>query len=306
MKAVIAVPTFRRPDSLAQLLGALPTRVDEVKFDAEFEVVVIDNDPDASARTVANEFTGLPLRYVVESRPGIAAARNRALDEASTASLLMFIDDDEYPRPGWLAALLSVWDAHRSTAVMGRVISLFDEDADPWVLATGVFRRRPRPTGMSIAVAAAGNLLLDLEQVRALGVRFDETLGLAGGEDTLFSRQLVARGGTIVWCNESETEDPVPPDRVTRRWALRRGFNSGNSAVQIDLRMASGRTARWMIRLRGLGGGLARVAAGWLGHRWGRMRGVVEQDARGMRTVYRGLGMVSAAIGHTHEEYGRE
>ena len=305
MKVVIAVPTFRRPSTLAHLLSALPERVNEVQFDTEFEVIVVDNDPDASAQAVASGFTGLPLRYVVESRPGIAAVRNRALDEASEASLLAFIDDDEFPRPGWLAALISVWEVHRSAAVMGRVISLFDEDADPWVLATGVFRRRPRPTGLVIPVAAAGNLLLDLEQVRALDVRFDETLGLAGGEDTLFSRQLVARGGVIVWCNESETEDTVPSDRVTRRWALRRGFNSGNSAIQVDLRMASGSGAKLLIRVRGLVGGSARVMAGWIRHISGKVRGVVEDDARGMRTVYRGLGMASAAIGHTHQEYSR-
>lgn len=305
MKIAVAIPTFRRPERLAGLLAALPERVEETRRSGEFSVLVIDNDPDASARTVAEDFNALPLRYVVEPRPGIAAARNRALDEAAEANLLAFIDDDEYPRPGWLAALISVWDEHRPAAVMGRVISLFEADVDPWVLATGVFRRRPRPTGLSIPVAAAGNLLLDLDQVRALGVRFDESLGLAGGEDTLFSRQLVAHGGKILWCNESETEDPVPAERVTRHWALRRGFNGGNSAVQIDLRMAAGPTARLLVRARGLFGGLARVIGGWVRHLWGRMTGALEHDARGMRTVHRGLGMVTAAVGHIHQEYFR-
>ena len=115
----------------------------------------------------------------VNSTAGIAAVRNRALAECARSDLIAFIDDDELPRPGWLPALLSTWRRHGSSAVMGRVISVFDEEADPWVLATGTFRRIPRPTGTPLEVAAAGNLLLDLHQIRRLGVEFDELVGEA-------------------------------------------------------------------------------------------------------------------------------
>jgi hypothetical protein len=168
-----------------------------------------------------------------------------------------------------------------------------------------VFRRRPRPTGSPVPVAAAGNLLLDLGQIRGLGVRFDETLGLAGGEDTLFSRQVVARGGVILWCNESETEDEVPVDRLTRQWALRRGFNGGNAKINVELRLTSSPTRRLAIRAGAVPAGFARVLAGGLSHLRGRLAGDLSRDARGLRTVYRGLGMVSAAVGHTHHEYRR-
>lgn len=306
MKIVIAIPTFRRPEKLAKLIEALPPRIAEASSFGEISVLVIDNDPEGSAAGVVEQAGPVPVTYARELRPGIAAARNRALDEAADASLLAFIDDDEWPRPDWLSALLRVWSEHRAAAVMGRVISVFETDVDDWVLATGVFRRRPRPTGLPIPVAAAGNLLLDLDQVRRLGLRFDETLGLAGGEDTLFSRQLVSRGGVIVWCNESETEDEVPRDRLTRAWALKRGFNGGNSTVQVDLRLAASPGSRGLVRVGALFGGLARVLAGGLSHLSGRLFLDIDRDARGMRTVFRGLGMASAALGHVHREYRRK
>lgn len=302
-RVTIAIPSYRRPEQLRALLAALPDRIAETP-NAHIDVLVVDNDPAGSARDAITG-TGLDLRYVCEETPGIAAVRNRVLDECHGSDLIAFIDDDEIPRTRWLSSLLSVWREHNSTAVMGRVISIFDGDADPWVLASGTFHRSPRVTGTPLQVAASGNLLLDMHQVRDLGVRFDESLGLGGGEDTLFSRELVARGGTIVWCNESETEDPVVAGRVTRAWAKQRAFSSANSLVHVDLRLTPGRSGRLGRRCTALAGGSARVVAGFSRHLYGRARSRLVDDARGLRTLHRGRGMVAAAFGHRFYEYAR-
>jgi succinoglycan biosynthesis protein ExoM len=299
----VAVPTFRRPELLGSLLRELPERIAELGPGVTARVVVVDNDPDASARDVVARHPH--VTYTHQPVPGIAAARNRALDLSADVDLVTFVDDDERPRPGWLPSLVDTWSITRAAAVMGRVVSVFEEEPEPWVLATGVFRRRARPTGTPLAVAASGNLLVDVRQVRERGVRFDPTLGLSGGEDTLFSRQLAARGGQIVWCNESEAEDLVPAERLTRSWAMRRAFNGGNSAVQVELRMSSGPAARAGVRIRRTAGGAARVLAGYGRHLLGRVRGDLEHDARGLRTVHRGRGMVAGALGHVHEQYSR-
>ena len=267
-RVVVAIPTFRRPAKLAELLGALPDRLAEVK-DVAITVLVIDNDPAGSAQqVVSNAATTLQVEWIPEPSPGIAFARNRALDEAGEFDLLAFIDDDERPLEGWLAALVDTWRTTRAAAVMGRVISVFDQDVDPWILATGVFRRRERSTGSDVPVAAAGNLLLDLAQVRDSKVRFDTSFGLAGGEDTLFSRQLVESGRRIVWCNESRAEDFVPRERLTRAWAMKRAFNGGNTAIYVEMTLARGRLTRLSLRAKGLFGGVARMLAGWTANVW--------------------------------------
>lgn len=302
-RVTVAIPTYRRPARLRMLLQALPARIDEVP-DAVIDVLVVDNDPEGSGEP-ATTGSGLELRYVCEPTPGIAAVRNRVLDECEQSDLIAFIDDDEIPRPLWLSSLLSTWAEHRSSAVMGRVISVLDDDVDPWVVATGTFTRVPKPTGTPLEVAASGNLLLDREQVRALRVRFDESLGLGGGEDTLFSRQLVDRGGTIVYCAESETEDYVVTERLTRAWAKQRAFSSGNTSALLRLRGSRGPLDHLALRARVLGGGSARVAIGAARHLAGRALGRLRHDARGIRTHFRGRGMVAAALGHHHQEYAR-
>ena len=303
----VGILTFRRPDALA---AALPAVLAQLALEAESgelitEVLVVDNDPAGSARAVAEPFTAEGLRYVIEPRPGIAAARNRVLDETAGSALLIFLDDDEVPQPDWLAALLRTWRADRPAAVMGRVLSQFDHDLDPWVAAGEFFRRRRMPTGTEIGVAAAGNLLLDLEQVRAAGVRFDPDLGLGGGEDTLFSRQLAAAGGRIVWCDESVAVDTVPATRTTRRWVLARSYSQGNTQVVIDLRLAPGSAGRALVRLRSVLRGFLRIAGGLARAAAGMITRSLHHRARGWRTACRGAGMITAALGSRYREYAR-
>ncbi|GAA1487156.1 glycosyltransferase family 2 protein [Brachybacterium fresconis] len=303
LRITVAIPSYRRPEQLAALLAALPDRIAETQ-DAVVDVLVIDNDPDGSARA-AVDGTPLDLRYVREKSPGISAVRNRALDEGRHSDLLAFLDDDEIPLAGWLTSLIEVWREHRTSAVAGRVISVFYEDTDPWVIASGTFRRPQRPTGTFLLTAAAGNLMLDMHQIQQLGVRFEESLGLSGGEDTLFTRQLVELGGTIVWCNESAAEDYVVSSRLTREWATQRAFSAGNGLVHVNLRLAPSPTRRLALRGRYLVGGTARITAGFARHRYGRARQHLRHDARGMRTFHRGRGMLAGARGHLYEEYAR-
>ncbi|WP_349899814.1 glycosyltransferase family 2 protein [Parafrigoribacterium soli] len=310
----IAVLSYRRPGTLraglplviaqAERLGA------ELARDVTAEVLVVDNDPAASARlTVDGIRSALDrpelLRYVVEPAPGIAAARNRALDESAASELLVFIDDDELPRGRWLTPLVSTWLDTRATAVMGRVISEFEGELDPWVAAGSFFRRRSMPTGTEITVAAAGNLLLDRQRLGELGVRFEPALGLGSGEDSLFSRQLVKRGGRMVWCEESEATDRVPRERMTRGWVLRRSWSHGNAETIVALHLAERSTGRLFVRIVAVARGLARVLAGGLRFLFGIASRSLRHQARGLRTSYRGAGILAGGLGIAYHEYSR-
>ena len=305
---VVAIPTFRRPDRLADLLEGLPPRLAEAAAFGACRVLVIDNDPDGSAEVVARAApAALDLTYVREDVPGIAAARSRALAESASADLLAFIDDDEVPEPHWLSALLETRERTGAAAVMGRVVTRFPDDVDPWVRAGGYFHRPSRATGTRLSIAATGNLLLDLRVVRRLGIDFDDRLGLAGGEDSVFTRELVRRGGTIVWCEESVAVDHIDPDRLTRRALLRRAFAHGNVEARIRLAEAaeSTRPVRWRVTLRVLVRGAARVVLGGARAGVGRLTRSLAHDARGRRTAHRGAGMLAAARGTMFEEYQR-
>jgi succinoglycan biosynthesis protein ExoM len=309
---VVGVPTYRRRAELETLLPLLLVQADDLPGH-RVDVLVVDNDPEGSARGVVEALREQShddrVRYAHEPTPGIAAVRNRILDLASAeldATLVAMIDDDERPEPGWLAALVATQEQTGAALVAGRVVPEFSGPLDPWVAAGRFHTRRNLATGTPLTVAAAGNLLLDVRQLRDLGHRFDARIGLSGGEDTLFSRELHARGATMVWCAESVVTDRVPPERMTRRWVLARATSHGDASVRVGLRLASGPSARAAFRVRSLVGGTLRVVVG--GARaaaGGVLRRPVDQ-ARGLRAVMRGAGMVRGAWGLHHVEYARE
>ena len=307
----IVVPTFRRLDRLPMLLTDLQQQCRDPQVPRarrwRFEVLVVDNDPAGSAVDLVHAVSMTGVRAVVEPLPGVAAVRNRGLDEADPQGLLVFIDDDERPTSRWLAQLLQTWLDHRPAAVAGRVLPQYEAGAalDPWIEAGRFFVRRTLPTGTRVTVAAANNLLLDVHQVRRRGVRFDEAFGALGGEDSLFSRQLVARGGEIVWCDEGAVLDVVPLARTTRRWVLTRAVSHGNSSGLVDVHLAPSGFARAVVRLRLLVGGVARVFAGLVRAGLGYAMSRSGWQARGARTACRGVGMLAAAGGFGYEEYGR-
>ncbi len=306
-KVLVAVLTYRRPEDLDAVVPLLLAQAREVTRAGRdrVDVLVVDNDPDGGAASSPALGPDPALSYRHEPRPGIAAARNRALDEAAGYDVLVFVDDDERPTPGWLAALLATFEASGACAVVGPVVSSFAAPLDPWVAAGGFFRRRRMPTGSAVTVAATNNLLLDLHAVRRAGLAFDERLGLAGGSDTLFTRALVAAAGSMVWCDEAVVTDVVPAARATREWVLRRQLRSGNSWSRTALMLCDGRSRRLALRLALTARGVLRLAAGpalWLA-------GVATRDvarrARGAKVVARGAGLLMGAYGLSYDEYRR-
>ncbi|HHX4174322.1 TPA: glycosyltransferase family 2 protein, partial [Burkholderia contaminans] len=100
----VVVPTYRRPDLLERCLDALCAQV----FDpTAYEIVVVDDDSDGSARPVVERcrarVTDVPaIRYMTApATQGPAGARNVGWRSACGA-LIAFTDDDTIPDPAWL------------------------------------------------------------------------------------------------------------------------------------------------------------------------------------------------------------
>src|SRR4030095_15737806 len=115
----VCICTYKRPQLLAQLLGALDVQRTEDRF--TYSVVVADNDHGESARPVVGEFAGrasITVSYCVEPRQNIALARNRAVDNAS-GDFIAFIDDDEEPVADWLLHLHGTVIAYGADGAIG-------------------------------------------------------------------------------------------------------------------------------------------------------------------------------------------
>lgn len=92
--SVVVPSLLEREQGLKACLGSLA----DLDY-PNYEVIVVDNRP-AGAPPV--DLPGVSV--VRETRPGISAARNRGLEEA-TGEIVAFTDDDVEVDPGWLLAI---------------------------------------------------------------------------------------------------------------------------------------------------------------------------------------------------------
>lgn len=305
----VGVLTYQRPRQLAALLPLLAResrRLLEAGLGVvDVRVVVVDNDPAGSAGTIVSAHDG-EVEYHHEPARGISHARNRALDAARPAGLLVFIDDDETPVPGWLSNLVRTSRDTSAVAVAGRVVSEPDGDLDPFVAAGGFLDRAHRDgvvTGTPLERAATNNLLLDLRFVETRGLRFDPRFGLTGGEDSLFTSQLVRAGGRLVWCAEAVVIDHVTVDRMTPEYMLRRARAMSSTDVHVGLALRTSSRERLSFLLGKAVRELLRAVQGSTLVLRSVPRRSLRDRARGRRALARARGAYDALRGRRNSHY---
>jgi succinoglycan biosynthesis protein ExoM len=227
MNVSVCIATYRRPDRLRTLLADLVAQ--ELP---PFEIVVVDNDAEASAREVVEERqrlgAGFPVHYDVQPEKNISLTRNRTVAMAS-GEWLAFIDDDERAPAAWLRRLADSARTHAADGVLGPVIPVVPATAPTWI-RRGDFYSWARMRSGTVVPANRlrfGNVLLRASVLARHGAPFDPAYGLTGGEDGDLLTRLVNAGSRIVWCDEALVTEPVEASRVSLRWLLRRALRGG-------------------------------------------------------------------------------
>ena len=111
----VAVCTRDGTENLRSCLDSL-LRLDYPDLD----LLVVDNAPSdvATERLVNGSYSR--VRYVLEPRPGLDWARNRAVDEAR-GTIIAYTDDDVVVDQGWVTALVEAFEDPQVMAVTGLV-----------------------------------------------------------------------------------------------------------------------------------------------------------------------------------------
>jgi hypothetical protein len=258
LRICVAIPTFRRPATLAPLLEAL-AGLTFSGVPPAVEVLIVDNDPEGSARAIVEQKRPLfhfALHYARVPRPGLSVVRNYALDFAKAGyDALAMIDDDESPLPAWLDEMLVVRAATRADAVIGHVVASLPADAPRWIRGGGFFDLPLWDDRKVLNEGHSANCLIMLAAVRKAGLSFDPDMNEAGGEDQLFFRQLVARGGRIAFAARAIVIDWIPPGRLNAKYILSRELRKGNTLAICDRkifgtpRVLGMRAAKGVLRL---------------------------------------------------------
>lgn len=223
----VAVCTRNRPEGLGVLLDSLTRQ----RYDA-MEVVVVDNAPtDDRTREMADRYRSrLDLTYVVEPRPGLSWARNRAV-EVSDGEILAWLDDDEACDPWWLVEIVRAFVEHpEAGAVSGTVLPaeietpaqhLFEQyggHSKGRGFTRAVFSPATRATQSPLyplpPFGVGGNMAFRRDALESIG-RFDCALGAGtlaqGAEDTAALSTLLFLGGTAIY----------QPSAIVRHWHRR-------------------------------------------------------------------------------------
>lgn len=254
-----------RPTALQECLESLVAQRYQ-----HFSILVIDNAPtDNVTRGVVETFLKAPVsvKYLVERRPGLSWARNRAL-EAVGSEVVAWIDDDEVADANWLSELARGFRDHdEATAVSGMMLPAeLDLPAQVWFEQWGSRQRHRGFVSVIFSTSNAsirspfypfppfghgGNMAMRVDALRAIG-GFDPALGTGtvsmGAEDTRIFTDLLCAGGAIVFQPSAITHHFHRP----RKDELRRqifGYGAGTTAYYAALLLSRPRTIWPILRL---------------------------------------------------------
>ena len=222
--------THDRAVAFSKLLQYLVPAVRE--YGQRCEVIVANNSGPAAHDHIDAIVAESGVRAVCEcrvidsSQNNISTGRNIVLDSANEEHLV-FVDDDEYPVSTWLVALLETMYKLDCKLVAGPILPVFPSVAPEWVRAVDLHNTEGLVTGDPIDYAASGNFLMHRKGVESL--RFGESFGKSGGEDTEFFLQLKDQGYQLFWCREAIVYEDIPAAKSTPEYMRQRFMTQGRS-----------------------------------------------------------------------------
>jgi glycosyltransferase involved in cell wall biosynthesis len=239
--------TYNRADRLDKLVAAMRAQHSPVAC----EILAVNNNSSDATRERLAELSsqpGMPLRWVTEPVQGIVAARNRAIAESLDSDILVFIDDDEIPLPGLLAAAVDAIVNQGAQCAGGQVAMDFSSQTRPRWLADELlgflaavdhgrdaFWIKDASTPVWTANIAYDMRLFRDDSTLRFDKRYDRQGSIGGGEDAAMLRTLLQRNVRVRYCPEMKVLHAIEPWRLTRSYFLKLHFRAGVRQGQHEL-----------------------------------------------------------------------
>jgi glycosyltransferase involved in cell wall biosynthesis len=261
LSLTVAICTWNRSQSLHRTLEGFAQLV--IPSETDWELLVINNNCTDRTDEVIRAFEGrLPMRRILERRPGLSHARNRAVAEAK-GSYIIWTDDDVTVCRDWLSAYADAFRRWPDAALFGGPIQpWFDGDPPGWlqriyprisgVYAARDFGAEPISFTPPYVIPWGANYVIRAREQSAhpydpnLGYRPDR--GVAW-EETEVILALLEGGAEGRWVPDARLKHHVPKTRQTTKYLRQRFYNNGiyfgGRWDQIDRRLIFGRP-RWL------------------------------------------------------------
>ena len=218
-----------------------------VDYDPDrWEMLIVDNastdDTAAVARSVADANPDR-VRVMVEPEIGLSAARNAGI-AATEAEIIAFIDDDAFPEPGWLAAIVRGFRRPEVMCVGGPVAPIIEGELPGWF--SGRFlpyltvwdlgdqeidlSYNEYPRGANIAYRRSG-----LDRIGGFSTRLGRKgASLLSCEEIELCLRLERAGYAVLYQPEARVRHLTPVGRLTPDWLAARFSAQGRSEAIIN------------------------------------------------------------------------
>lgn len=251
----VVIATMNRPALLARCIEGI------VAGDfPDFEVLAVDQSRDGRTRQVIEErFGGDPrIRYLHSEVIGSSHARNVGVAE-SRGAVLVFVDDDAVPVPGWLSAYLEAFQDIRPAPglVGGRITLAWDGPCPGWYPEACKFILGTYDIGDQVREFPPGDLPISANfalrrESLPPGQLFDTTLGfspaghgLLAAEDSQLALRVLSTGASLYYHPRAHVFHQVTAHKLSRRYFLRRFYWHGRAVLKLKAR-ADGEHRSWL------------------------------------------------------------
>jgi succinoglycan biosynthesis protein ExoM len=297
----VCITTARRNEFLRELLASVEQQTWLPAPDG-FEVIVVDNNPDASAKAVVDAFGSQPwpIRYLHNPVPSIPISRNTAVAAARHQDLVL-IDDDQLLPPGLFHRLEETWRDQPPTTAAGlfhRKLQ-FEPGVSIWAKRGGVDPPLNYSQGSTLPPSHAHTGGVVVRRGVFDRVRFDEKWGLRGCDDNAFFKAIGADGLSVVYLRSVEIIERIDPGRSTFRALVVQGYQQGLCFAHVELEAARGLDTAVFLAKAVMAFGVYGVALPFA---------VLLRQRRAIRTLkmfVRQIGKIVGVFGFSYDYYAR-
>lgn len=231
----LCIPTNNRLDLLEQCLRNCIKSVENIDFDFNCDICIIDNACDPRVERLVEEYKKVfdNLKYFCIKEKGYSVVRNECLRLLNYFNwdYITFIDDDEYPCVEWLNSLLKTAVNNNADIVLGPVEPVYSDDAPSWMKEVryhGKFLNANMINNLSVNYFRTDNVLIRSSIIG--NTQFDMNFNELGSEDYKFFNDLGKKKKlNLQWSQNALTFEIIPLNRTKLSYLLRRSYNGGKA-----------------------------------------------------------------------------
>jgi len=253
----LVISTYKRAALLAEALESVANSRNMAASRESIEVIVVDNNSqDDTAETVARvRKEGFPfsLKYVLETKQGISAARNCGI-HAARGEFVVFMDDDQKMEEHYLSLVEEQFETTQATCICGPIHYYNAENLPAWLPPlledTGQFYAGDKIKAIKSTEIElhGGNMAFRRDALVESG-GFNPQLGRIGeqliaGEEPELQARLEAAGKTIMYTPALVQYHYLRPDRLTKKYWRRHYFDYGRTLYRRNHAMNDHRAKR--------------------------------------------------------------